>query len=194
MKNYRAFFRPFSFLTIKHSSGIFRNVIWVAPIGFSFIVAIVFVLAFKNVNFFGETGMLNKFTPFVQGLPGFYMAALAAIATFGARSLNRVMPGEAPTMHIYFNGGTLKNEPITKRLFLCSMFAYLTVLSFLLTVSGIFVQGTAELVKGLISRDFWVWAKFFVFFAYLLFIFQLVFITLWGVAYLGERMHISDME
>ncbi|SDD11661.1 hypothetical protein SAMN05192589_104337 [Paracidovorax valerianellae] len=74
------------------------------------------------------------------------------------------------------------------------MFAYLTVLSFLLTVSGIFVQGTAELVKGLISRDFWVWAKFFVFFAYLLFIFQLVFITLWGVAYLGERMHISDME
>lgn len=194
MKNYRAFLRPFSFLTIRHKSGIFRNVIWISPGVASLIATVIILVFFPKINFFGEAGVLGKLTGFIQGLPGFYIAALAAIATFGSRSLNKVMPGMPPIMNIYFNGGVLVDEPLTRRLFLCSMFAYLTVLSFGLTFFGVMSQSTAGLLKLMLNESFWIVFKFSAVFAYLIFIFQMLFITLWGIAYLGERMHISDQE
>ena len=192
MKIAEILLRPFSFLTIKHKSGVFAKILWTIPLTASFLIAITMAIFFRGIDIYGSSGIIYKTTAFIQNLPGFYIAALAAIATFGARNLNNLMQGSAPTMNIPFNGGLLTNEPLTRRLFLCSMFAYLTTLSFSLTLFGITVLSFADFIKSEIPYEAIVYIKFFFAFIYITFVLQLLFLTLWGIAYLGERMHISD--
>ena len=129
---------------------------------------------------------------FLQSLPGFYIAALAAIATFGSKSLDLIMSGSPPKINIDFNGGVLVDEPLTRRLFLCSMFSYLTILSIFLTLIGIFGVVFAESFKKILIFNLQIYVKITFMFLYTVFVVQLFTVTLWGISYLGERMHISD--
>ena len=188
----RLLVRPFSFLTIKHKSKIFFKILWLIPIFFSIALTFFFWLTFEEVNIFGESGFLSKITSFLQSLPGFYIAALAAIATFGSKSLDLIMSGSPPKINIDFNGGVLVDEPLTRRLFLCSMFSYLTILSIFLTLIGIFGVVFAESFKKILIFNLQIYVKITFMFLYTVFVVQLFTVTLWGISYLGERMHISD--
>jgi hypothetical protein len=182
--------RPFSFLTIRHPSNLPLWVNFVLPSVVAGISLLSLYLLGATVNVFGSQGILDRSLAFVQTLAGFYMAALAAVSSFNSPHLDREMPAPAPTMYIVYNGKK-QLVPATRRRFLTSMFAYLAALSFLISLAAMFVMVLAPVLKhtwpSAVSFLHWIGAGFF-----LLALFQLTFVTFWGLFYLGERMITPD--
>ncbi|WP_156422126.1 hypothetical protein [Paucibacter sp. KCTC 42545] len=186
--------RPFSYLSIRHPAEGVRWVNWWLPLLASIALVALCGSMERRVDLFGASGVINKVLGFIQSLPGFYLAALAAVATFNNPDMDRLMPGTPPTARILYNGKLITVE-LTRRRMLCIMFAYLTVLSFVLTMSSIAAMTFAEDIKAAIQENSpllirWIKAAFTsIYFGAL---FQMLTITMWGLFYLGERMHTPD--
>ena len=182
--------RPFSFLSIRHPSNLPVWVNLVLPLAATSMSMLTLYWLGAEVNVFGAQGLLDRLLTFVQTLAGFYVAALAAVSSFNSPHLDREMPAPAPTMYIMYNGG-MELVPATRRRFLSSMFAYLTSLSFLLSLAAIATIVLAPVLKQTLTVAViflhWVGAGVFLFA-----LFQMTFVTFWGLFYLGERMITPD--
>lgn len=186
--------RPFSYLSIRHPAEGVQWVNWWLPLLGSIALVALCGSMERRVDLFSASGVLNKVLAFIQSLPGFYLAALAAVATFNNPDMDRLMPGTPPTARILYNGKLIKVE-LTRRRMLCIIFAYLTVLSFVLTMSSIAALTFAEDLKAAIQASSPLlvrWTKAAFTFIYFGALFQMLAITLWGLFYLGERMHTPD--
>lgn len=183
--------RPFAYIFIHHP--VKRKVDWYVPICLV-LFALILLFPFRDgMNVWATDGMVASAQGFVQGLPGFYIAALAAVATFGQQgsSLDRVIPAPTPTLQTRF-AGTWVEMKLSRRRFLCLLFAYLTSLSVVLSLFAYYASAVAEPSRRVLSDravDALSWIALCV---YLLFLFQLVIVTLWGLYYLGDRMHQPD--
>lgn len=188
--------RPFVYLRIQHPGRQFAWVNWWAPAiagGFCTFVAVALI---PGANVYGGDGLLVKLLGFIQSLPGFFLAALAVVATFQLASLDKKMPGEPPTVSIIYNGKPMAVD-LTRRRMLCLMFSYLTALSFGITFLLIAVSTFAEPLRAVLvtaPRGEVVLTVLHALglFVFTLATFQLVTITLWGLYYMGERMHTPD--
>lgn len=144
-----------------------------------------------NINVYGETGVISRILGFVQSLAGFYIAALAAIATFNNPDMDKPMPGETPTMRIYYNS-TMSVVKVTRRRFLSAMFAYLTACSLILTLVSIAALSVAPSLVTVLPHSLLIPLKGTFTFLYLMALAQMTCVTLWGLYYLGERIHTPD--
>ncbi len=186
--------RPFSYLSIRHPTTGIRWINWWIPIIFTALAVGIACWLDKPVDLFSGSGLLAKILGFIQNLPGFYLAALAAVATFNNPDMDKLMPGQPPTAKILHNGD-LTTVPLTRRRMLCIMFAYLTALSFGLTIASIASMTFADAVKAAVSdlRPAYVNLLKGAFASlYLTALMQMLLITLWGLFYLGERIHTPD--
>jgi hypothetical protein len=93
-------------------------IIWLCPI---------------SLNLFGEYGVCHQINGLVQILAGFFIASLAAVATFNRKELDDVMSGDPPQL-IRRSGTSFEN--LTRRRFLCLLFGYLAGMSILLYLAG----------------------------------------------------------
>ena len=185
--------RPFSYLWIKHSSKRLTVVNWIIPAVCSLAAIVAGSILPGSIDIFGSTGVLSKILSFVQSLPGFYIAALAAVATFNNPHMDRAMPGEAPTLRILHNGElTPRAISLTRRRLLCVMFAFLTVASVVLTVTAIGALTVAPALKDALPSHLYTPAKFAFSALYFLLFFQMLCVTMWGLFYIGERMMTPD--
>lgn len=183
--------RPFAYLTVRHPSRLPLWVNWVLP---AFLVGLALLGAMSlgsSLNVFAPSGLLERLLVFVQTLTGFYIAALAAVSSFNSPHLDRVMPAPAPTMRINYHGA-LQEVQTTRRRFLTSMFAYLTALSFLFSLTAIVALTTAAplsliLKPAVVAVLHWIGLG-----CILMAVFQLACVTFWGLFYLGERMLTPD--
>lgn len=191
--------RPLAYLTIQHRDPILRWINWYLPGLVALGTAVLWLLPAAldkagywqpgQVNVWGDGGLINGLLSFVQSLPGFYTAALAAVATFGGKEMNKVMPGEPPRMRLLFEGHLSEPLELSRRLFLTSMFSYLTALSFMLTMAGILGTSLADSVAAMLLPAARPWASALATSMYMLFFSQMLLVTGWGLFYLGERMH-----
>jgi hypothetical protein len=131
---------------------------------------------------------VNLLLGFIQTLTGFYLAALAAMATFNNAGMDEIMPGKPPEITVKYNGTSTK-VLATRRRFLCSMFAYLTVFSFLFTLFSIAVLSAGAASADLLVTESRHWFRLVFVFAYLFAVAHMTFITMWGLFYIGERVH-----
>jgi hypothetical protein len=146
---------------------------------------------FGHVSLYADGGFVAKILGFVQGLPGFYIAALAAIATFNRVDIDKTMPFPAPTLDITVQGRTVAIE-LTRRRFLCSMFAFLTAENLILIVFGIFGQSLYVPVKNF-SPTVFHWGLSFTYLSiYLMLFWQMMITSFWGLFYLGDKLHQPD--
>lgn len=183
--------RPFSYLTVKHPDSRVLMVNWVLPVLLAG-ACVGPLIAWKiEVDTFSSSGWLMKVLGFVQNLPGFYLAALAAVATFSNPGMDKLMPGTPPTACVLHNG-KLTEVKLTRRRMLCIMFAYLTVESFGLTIAAITATTMATPIKAVLPEVIQSSMRFGFMFLYLMFLWQLLSVTLWGLYYLGERIHTPD--
>ncbi len=182
--------RPFSYLAIRHTSKLPFYVNWLVPAIVSFVLVAFFSWGLR-ADFFSGNGLLSKLLGFLQSLPGFFIAALAAISTFNNPDMLKPMPGETPTMKVLYGGG-LEVVRLTRRRFLSSMFAYLTALSIFLTLGAIFGLAIAQPLKDMLPSAIHEVVRLLAGSVFFLFVGQLVCITLWGLFYLGERIHTPD--
>lgn len=164
---------------------------WAIP--FLLAACLVFGIGASNIQvaILGDSGLVSKTLGFVQNLPGFYIAALAAIATFQNSDMTKPMPGVPPTGIIVHNGEESR-QPFTRRLFLSSMFAYLTALSIILTVFGIAILALGDPIRTELAEWLRRPAKAALAFVFIGLAAQLLTVTMWGIYYLGERLHIPD--
>jgi uncharacterized membrane protein YqhA len=187
--------RPFAYLGIQHPSGTMRWLNWWLPLVLAVgCVAFMYKLA-PAVNLYATDGLMLKLLGFVQSLPGFYVAALAALATFNQPGLDVLMPGKPPIAKIIYNGRPVPME-LTRRRFLCLMFSYLTAISFLLTLALVATTSLAKpLREYLIQMDMSsvvVWLRWGVSLTLFGALFQMLSVTFYGLFYIGERMHTPD--
>lgn len=131
----------------------------------------------------GPSGIVTGVSSLIQVLVGFYVATLAAVATFPTSSLDE------DTNRITFEG-----RPLKRRRFLAYLFGYLALLSLCLFVALLF----RPLIHGLLGQiDHVLFQKMlrltFVFIYQFVF-WQMVFITLLGLYYLTDRIHRSNVD
>jgi hypothetical protein len=184
-------FRPFAYLTVKHPSGFPRWVNWLLPGLFSLALTWLVWHFDVQVNLLGEKGLLERLLEFIQTLAGFYIAALAAVASFNSPHLDKLMPSPAPTMEVKHNG-VLQPVEATRRRFLSAMFAYLTALSFLFSLLAIAALTLADPLRTLLPTSSLQYLTPLGLFVILFAVAQMTAITFWGLFYLGERMLTPD--
>lgn len=182
--------RPFSYLAIDH--GLKWKIDWLVPVIFAF--ASVACLFFAGTPLiFGDGSIVAKIQGFVQNLPGFYIAALAAIATFNRDDIDRYMPEPTPRLEVKIQGKNVEIK-LTRRRFLCSMFAFLTAESILIIILAIFGVSIADSLKLTTPVYLHAWLKYGFLFAYLLLFWQMLVASFWGLYYLGEKLHQPDQQ
>ncbi|MEZ8739522.1 hypothetical protein AB6E21_05805 [Photobacterium swingsii] len=175
--------RPFSYLRIDHESKQVYD--WYLPI-----ILMIGTIVF-SFNFIGLEGLINtddgliaQLTSFISNLPGFYIAALAAIATFNRKDMDLRIPEPTPTIENLIRG---KKQIIklTRRRLLCSLFAFLTTESIFLVIFTRFFQSSS---LGSITF-FDIELSWYGSCVYFLFFWQLVVSTLYGLFYMGDKMY-----
>ncbi|MFA4950452.1 hypothetical protein [Brevundimonas sp.] len=186
------FLRPLAFMTIDGPSlGLYR-LVW--PVAVTVIALLAYVLLPERVDLVGDKSAADYMAGFFATLPGFFIAALAAVATFNGGDLDKELPGVTVAMVV---NGDEDNLPISLRVFLCYLFAYLTVISFV----GFFICVGAALIAPSVAT----WAADFndvkllehtalvvslSFVALLTFITaSVLFCTIQGLYFLAERVH-----
>lgn len=194
--------RPFSYLTISHEDPVFTWINWYIPSFFALLSGCIWSIPFvviylgypspHDADVWGSNGLVGKIQGLIQNLPGFYTAALAVVATFGGRDMLKAMPGKPPKMKFLVEGVLTEELELSRRLFLSSMFAYLTALSFLLTVFSALSITLAPVVKSILPSDFVSLLDLISIGIYVLFLSQMLTVTGWGLYYLGEKIHLSD--
>ncbi|MBY7973841.1 hypothetical protein KW462_08080 [Vibrio fluvialis] len=175
--------RPLSYLRIKHDDKWIYD--WLVPVIATALTLtfIYFFIPLNNVVVKG--GLIDEINSFVANLPGFFIAALAAVATFNKDDIDNLMASEPPKIEILHHGNPLMIK-MTRRRFLCVLFSYLTAVSIflvLLTKIGLAV----ELPTKYVVVASWVGSA-----AFFLVLWQMILATLLGLYYLGERLHTPE--
>lgn len=179
--------RPFAYLLIvNHPTK--KTFDWWIPLSMS-IVAVGILLPFwDGVNLYGDDGILSKLMAFCQTLPGFFLAGLSVIATFSKVDIDQLLPAPTPKVKVEVRG-TVNEIELTRRRFLCMLFAFLTVESLLLAILPIFALALAPVLSNCIPAPYGFISSLLFFFAFLFTFFQMLTATMLGLYYLGDRLH-----
>ncbi len=173
--------------------------IWGAPLMLTAIVLLVYVILPVKPRLGGEAGLLRSLSQILALLPGFFISALAAIATFNRPEMDETMPEPAPKVKIAHRGEMLDID-LTRRMFLSYLFSYLSILSVILFVVVIvvpyadpslrqFFSWTGEYING---TTVYISLKYAFISAVAYFFSSLLISTLHGVYFLCERIHMPN--
>ena len=185
--------RPLSYLQIEHQQK--WKFDWLIPLVFAVISTGVLFLLRDYLDIYSSEGLISQVLSFIQILPGFYIAALAAISTFNKNDIDQIMPEPTPKMEILIQGQ--KNTiDLTRRRFLCMLFAFLVAESIIVALLAIFALNFAGAIKSLLNIHLYIQigiSHFFIFIFSLLF-WQLIVSTFLGLYYLGDKMHHPNLD
>ncbi|WMN55858.1 hypothetical protein NI390_02185 [Vibrio fluvialis] len=126
--------------------------------------------------------LIKDINGFLGNLPGFFIAALAAIATFGNARIDKEVKGVR--VKLKDATGEYKPFPVSRRRFLSSMFSYLTSMSFLIVIGTHIALRVS--FDGVEVQQLMNWVGFSIFFFV---VWQLLLTSFLGLYYLGERLH-----
>ncbi len=187
-------FSPLGYLRIKHEEKKWYD--FIIPLIGSVIVTFVYYFSSNKIPLIGNGGLLSQVNGLLQVLIGFYIAALAAVSTFSNATIDEVMSGDPPTLIEKFRGRKLK-VTLTRRRFVCYLFGYLALTSFVLFCIG--------LISLLIGKTLSIWLlattsikvlivlKTVFFFFYSLILLNIITTTLLGLYFLSVRFHQSSL-
>ncbi|WP_434134394.1 hypothetical protein JQR88_11035 [Pseudomonas luteola] len=180
--------RPFSYLSIRHP---YKWVVdWLYPILFA-LISFFSAYYFSDIlNIIKTGGAIQALLSFIQSLPGFYIAALAAIATFGRSDIDEALPEPTPKV-IVRDGGIENWVGLTRRRFLAMLFAFLTAQSIVLIIFSVFLTSygvdISKYTLNQINFGFYLICSSILIYAIMFF--QLILATFWGLYYLGHKLH-----
>ena len=154
-----------------------------------------------NLGFFSERGFVSGIISLLNLLIAFFIAALAAVATFNRAGLDDPLKGEPATMKRRSSDGVIREKVLTHRQFICYLFGYLSFVSIvlLLTLYAIRLIGegwaprpSLEIVTGWTAipfRDLLRATGSFLFFC----VFGHIIVTmLLGIYFLADRFQFLD--
>jgi len=168
---------PINYVRIKHAEKRVFD-LW-TPILLSIGTGITLFCLEKPVNLINKDGLISVINGILQILSGFYIASMAAVATFQKDGMDSIMAGSPPT---------LKGVELTRRKFLTYLFGYLAFASILLY----FIGGGAQLLAPTIHNIDWLNIKIIKYISvtfYIFFIMNIFCTTILGMHFMIDRMH-----
>ena len=185
--------RPLNYLKISgYSLGKFH---WGYPALFTAITLIYIILYPDNISLLtGNDSFLSGLLSCLNLLPGFYITALAAVATFNRKAMDEEIDGVTATLKAQENG-QVKIRSLTRRRFLCYLFGYLSFISLFLLIAGIIIKvapPTAFIPTSL--NCYKVEIEYLLVGAYIYLFYQMIMVTLVGLFYLSDRMRWKRQE
>ncbi len=189
MGSIRRLLTPLSYLRIEREDKVKDELI--IPLALTFLSIGSLLLLAGKIPVFSEKGLLSFIVNYLQIVSGFYIASLAAVATFDKDSMDKPMPGLPTTLPRTMKGVAV-TENLSRRRFLCFLFGYLSLLSLILYFSGSGLILAAPHIKTLISANLVVYLKWMVVFFYLMVTYNLLVTTLLGLYYMTDRIHRAD--
>jgi hypothetical protein len=182
------FLRSLNYLRVKHQFAARYSFFY--PMLFSALTGVCFFMFTHQIDVYGVDGLLVKLTPFLAIIAPFFLASLAAVATFGgSESLDAPFDTAEPvTLIVVGEMGALDSLDVTPRHFLSLLFGYCCVVALNLFLFAIFVPQIAVGLSNLIgvNSSYVGWAGLFVF---LFFFYQVILATLLGIYYLSDKIH-----
>lgn len=186
--------RPLAYWSVEAPSIPFYR-LW-GPAGLTLVISVLLLVLPVGIDIVGDRSLVSFLSQLFAILPGFYIASLAAVVAFQGGDLDKEMPDA--TASITANGDTSDVE-ITLRVFLCYLFAYLTVLAFVgffTCMAGVLAAPSFNMILADSEVANWVrplLASIYV--AFLIFITaSLVLCTIQGLYFLAERVHQTLVE
>src|SRR5262245_33533402 len=123
--------RWWAYRRIKHPK--MRLYVWWWPLAIAGVATSIVSLMPKHVPISGESGVLTGVISTLAILPGFFIAALAAVSTFQRPEMDTPMPRPTPTVQMRFEDKYVATE-LSRRMFLSYLFSYLSIVSLILVV------------------------------------------------------------
>jgi hypothetical protein len=152
-----------------------------ASLAFGACIGLVVGLIWTKIDLFGDNGVIHGVNGLLQALVGFFIAALAAIATFQGTTyrIDERLDGDA---------ALLVGEPLTRRQLLSHMFAYLSCGALFLFIVGIAALAIAPTIQPVF--DEFVVLSLRTIFAIVFFsaLAHLIGTTMIGMVFLGNRL------
>ena len=145
-----------------------------------------YVLWGDEIPLLGDNGLVEALVRLLPILIGFYIAALAAVATMTQENLDQRLKGQDAILERKLDGGVEQVE-LTRRQFLCFLFGYLAFMSIFLYFAGVAAPLVAHLYAAMPFLD--ATYPFLALFLYLLLYSNLFTTTLFGLHYLTDRIH-----
>ncbi|MBK8086012.1 MAG: hypothetical protein IPK28_20495 [Devosia sp.] len=179
---------PLKYLLISHPEKRTFD-IWV-PLG----IALVMMLPLLSQQFRTDAvttlDVFGRSSDLLSVLTGFFVAALAAVATFGGPEMDETMPGKPP---VTLDHGT-HVEPLSRRRFLSFLFGYLAFLSLFMYLFGFAFAAVQQYVVLAFVKDWapWTFAAFWV--AFSVMAGNLISTALLGLFYLTDRIHRTNRK
>lgn len=160
-------------------------------------IPIVISVALMTLYFFlpikpsiiGDGSIVHQINSVIQILTGFYIASLAAVATFKSERLDEVMKGSDPATLM----GSKGEETLTRRRFLCLLFSYLVTLCFVLIIAGVSAEIVSKNLRLLPLEVFEV-SKYAALLLYTFLVSQLIVVTLLGLYYIADKLHVKVLK
>lgn len=170
-------FTPIDYIRIKHPEKRFFD--WVLPVLTAFVITAIISSLPKSISIVGKDSLISLVNGILQILSGFYIASMAAVATFSKEGMDDVMQGEPPT---------LKKEKLTRRKFLTYLFGYLAFMSIAMYFLGGALQLTSTSIKELHLSSIPL-LKYVLLFFYLTAVCNIIYTTALGMFFMIDKMH-----
>lgn len=189
-------FKPLNYLSIRWDNGIINKTRFdfIIPLFIAFLISVIMTFLWFKIGTDKSNIFINDLTYylicFLQTMPGFYIAALAAISTINSTTMDQPMAGDPPKeKYVEYNPYKVFWIEMNRRRFLARLFSYLTFISILLFCFLLIIRFSYSLdIK--VSSLYVVYLTYF--FSCLVVIFslvQLIMMTFLSLYYLGERVH-----
>lgn len=185
--------RWWTYRRIKHPK--MHQYVWTVPLMITGIITAGMVMLPVSPSISGKDGVLDTVVQVAAILPGFFLAALAAVSTFQRPEMDVDMPSPAPEVKLRIGADTIETT-VTRRMFLSYLFSYLTIVSLALVAFCTLANFIAPSVIWWISSIGSNWAGVI---SCILQVAVFSFVTYWcasiltttlhGIFFLTERMH-----
>lgn len=174
---------PFRYLRIRHPEKIKFDLVF--PLALAVVLSVPlfsekFLLDAKSLDILGRSSDLLSI------LTGFFVAALAAVATFGNQEMDEAMNGTEPVTLADASGNQV---PLSRRRFLSYLFGYLALMSIVAYAIGFafYALQTYLVEVHFPNWSSWTFVAFWI--AYSIILGNLLSNTLLGLFYLTDRIH-----
>lgn len=192
--SFRQLLSPVRYLKIRQGESLFRSKAvydWILPLLLAAITHFITIRFAGNIRIFSEEGIIGGFQKLMEILVPFYIAALAAVATFERKGLDDEMKGDPAYFWVTSSTGEVIAQVLTRRQFICYLFGYLAFSSLVLFVSILFCNILADNVGKMLRTsylEYLFYLKTGLEFVFLFFIWQVIIITLLGVYFMSDRL------
>ncbi|WP_146190631.1 hypothetical protein [Marinicauda salina] len=163
---------------------------WVYPATLGAVTAIIYLLLPDKPRLIGPSGIFSAISDLFQLFAAFFLAALAAVASFDNPKLNEQPIGSKIFLYEWDNkADESKRKYLNRRSYISYMFGYLAWMTILFFI----IISLFEAMKGVcvlaIPTPTLYYINSFLLFMGMSIFFNVIFITISGISYLTERLN-----